>query len=96
MNAFLSRILHFALFVIGCVETNARNRMPRTVYVLQPVYGPPAAATGPYHPLAQLPVQPQPGQPQAQSFIMGPAAPLPAQTLITHGRGGKTDAEWYA
>jgi hypothetical protein len=64
-NAIYS-IIHFALFVIGCYETNVRNRMPRTVYVMQPIYGPPGVLPAAYqqlgsqgHPMPhQLPMQP--------------------------------------
>ncbi|KAK3896707.1 hypothetical protein C8A05DRAFT_39748, partial [Staphylotrichum tortipilum] len=57
-------IAHFALFVIGCYETNIRNRMPRTVYVMQPMYGSPQAIPAAYQQIGSYAPQPQYGQPQ--------------------------------
>ncbi|KAK4162956.1 hypothetical protein QBC43DRAFT_240320 [Cladorrhinum sp. PSN259] len=50
-------IAHFVLFVVGCMETHRRNRMPKTVYVVQqPIY--PQGANGqPQYPLVQYPQQ---------------------------------------
>ncbi|KAK4191032.1 hypothetical protein QBC35DRAFT_448649 [Podospora australis] len=58
----LLTLTHFALFVIGCVETNIRNRQPKTVYIMQPVY-----ANG----------QPIQGQFQMSPAVQVPQAPAP-------------------
>ncbi|KAK4173977.1 hypothetical protein QBC36DRAFT_334678 [Triangularia setosa] len=58
-------LTHFGLFVIGCVETNIRNRQPRMVYVMAPPqYGyaavpPPGVLPAPYG-TPMMPVHPQP------------------------------------
>ncbi|KAK0701401.1 hypothetical protein B0T21DRAFT_432311 [Apiosordaria backusii] len=67
-------LTHFGLFVIGCVETNIRNRQPRMVYVMAPTYGyptapPPGVLPAPYgapmmavhpQPVPMMPMQPGP------------------------------------
>ncbi|KAL2129891.1 hypothetical protein VTI74DRAFT_7166 [Chaetomium olivicolor] len=84
--ATLLVIFHFVLFVMACYETNIRNRMPRTVYVMQPVYGPPPVIPGGYQQLGSLPGQPQvqiqPGQPMPAYLQVAPNQ-LPAQPAPT-------------
>jgi type IV secretion system protein VirB8 len=102
----VSRLIHFALFVIGCYETNIRNRMPRTVYVMQPIYGPaPVQIPGGYQQLGSLPAQAVPGQPmQGQPmpnqmmYMQPPPGQLPAQpapTLAAEPKAG-AGAERFA
>ncbi|KAK4140580.1 uncharacterized protein C8A04DRAFT_14828 [Dichotomopilus funicola] len=95
MMAFgiLITLAHFALFVIGCYETNIRNRMPRTVYVMQPYYAGPAPVQMPasaYQHLAGAGSTPSVNamgqqQHQPQAYMMQPAAPgvgqMPAQPV---------------
>ncbi|SPQ26522.1 65edb3fb-c379-489a-9eac-a4c3862a4fa9 [Thermothielavioides terrestris] len=83
MAAFgcLTVVVHFMLFVIGCRETNIRNRTPQTVYVMQPIYS--TEAVGPYQ-LGQFAGQSQPPMPQMPVFLQPPpsqlaARPSPAQ-----------------
>ncbi|CAP61614.1 uncharacterized protein PODANS_4_2150 [Podospora anserina S mat+] len=45
-------LTHLGLFIIGCIETNYRNRRPRIVYVMAP---PPANAYAPAAPPGVLP-----------------------------------------
>ncbi|KAK3305273.1 uncharacterized protein B0T15DRAFT_531800 [Chaetomium strumarium] len=82
----LTLIVHFVLFVIACYETNIRNRMPRTVYVMQPIYGPPSAVPGGYQPLGSFQGPPPPGPPLSpyQMYMQPPPSPLPTQPSPTH------------
>ncbi|KAK4235108.1 hypothetical protein C8A03DRAFT_18098 [Achaetomium macrosporum] len=91
-------IVHFVLFVIGCYETNIRNRMPRTVYVMQPIYGPPPVIPGGYQQLGSFPGQPQPGPPPSphQVYMPSPPSPLPTQPSPTHMAETKAGPERYA
>jgi len=93
-----SRIIHFALFVIACYETNKRNRMPRTVYVMQPFYGAPQGMPGAYHQLGAYPPQSPQGQPlpQHQMYMPPPPGQMPAQPPPTLAAETKTGAERFA
>ncbi len=72
-------LIHFALFVIACYETNVRNRMPRTVYVMQPVYGAPQVIVpAAYQQIGGYPSPAQPGQP----FPAGQYMPPPGQMYM--------------
>lgn len=71
-----SRLCHFTLFILACIETDKRNkapRVPRTVYVVAPppghasVYYAPPPAQGmpqpyPYPPMQFIPQQPEPAR----------------------------------
>jgi hypothetical protein len=95
----LPRIIHFALFVIGCYETNIRNRLPRTVYVMQPIYGAPQAVQGGYQQLGFVPAQPLPGQPLAPGqmvFMQVPPGQLPVQLPPAVTTETKTGADRLA
>jgi hypothetical protein len=93
-----SRIIHFVLFVIGCIETNKRNRMPRTVYVMQPFYGPSPGMPAAYHQLGAYPPPPPQGQPmpQHQMYTQPPPGQMPAQPPPTLAADAKTGAERFA
>ena len=80
-------IIHFALFVIACTETNKRKRMTRTVYVMQPMYGPPQVIVpAAYQQLGAFPPQPQPGQYPSNPMYMPPPGqmyiPQPGQMPV--------------
>ncbi|KAL2186966.1 hypothetical protein L209DRAFT_752783 [Thermothelomyces heterothallicus CBS 203.75] len=79
--AVLTTIIHFAVFVIACYETHIRNRMPTTIYVMQPIYGPaPVQEPGAYQQLGTFPAQPVQGQPfPGQTFMPG-QFPAPVQS----------------
>ncbi|KAK4043902.1 hypothetical protein C8A01DRAFT_12614 [Parachaetomium inaequale] len=101
--AIMTTLIHFALFVIGCYETNIRNRMPRTVYVMQPIYGPaPVQIPGAYQQLGSLPAQSMPGQPMQgqplpnQMFMQPPPGPFPVQPAPTLAANPKAGAERFA
>ncbi|KAK3987293.1 hypothetical protein QBC44DRAFT_331810 [Cladorrhinum sp. PSN332] len=83
--AFLTFLLitHFVLFVVACCETHTRNRMPKTVYVVQqPVYAPEANGQ-PLYPLAQYP--------QQQYYV--PQQPVPMQSPGAQMAGPKPEAQ---
>ncbi|KAK4195471.1 hypothetical protein QBC40DRAFT_19966 [Triangularia verruculosa] len=75
-------LTHFGLFVIGCVETNIRNRMPKMVYVMAPpqleyyVPGPPSGVLPAPYGAPMMPMQQQQQQ-QQQPVPMMPAQPGP-------------------
>ncbi|KAL2162468.1 hypothetical protein VTH06DRAFT_7381 [Thermothelomyces fergusii] len=84
--AVLTTLIHFAVFVIACYETNIRNRMSRTVYIMQPIYGPaPMQVQGTYEQLGAYPAQPAPGQPfSGQTVVPGQ---FPVQQQPPSGAG---------
>lgn len=92
------RISHFVLFVIACYETNVRNKMPRTIYVMQPVYGPSTVIPGGYSQLGPLPPHLQQGQPMPQNpmFTQPPHNQLPVQPPATQAAEPKWGAERFA
>jgi hypothetical protein len=99
LTCCLARIIHFALFVIGCYETNIRNRLPRTVYVVQPIYGDPQMVQGGYQQLGFVPAQPLPGQPLPQAqmvFMQVPPGQLPVQPPPAVATEKKAEAERLA
>ncbi|KAK4152168.1 hypothetical protein C8A00DRAFT_44719 [Chaetomidium leptoderma] len=91
----LTAVLHFVIFVIACYETNKRNRIPRTVYVMQPVYGPPLGTPSAYQ---QLGSQPMPGQPMPQHYMymQPPPNQMPGQPAPTLAAETKTGQERFA
>jgi hypothetical protein len=85
--------------VIGCYETNIRNRLPRTVYVMQPIYGAPHAVQGGYQQLGFVPAQPLPGQPLAPGqmvYMQVPPGQLPVQPPPAVTTETKTGADRLA